>query len=166
MNRNLPYPALLLELIADAQLNEVDRQQVGGVDEVEEILPKRALDEAASAVVERDRNERRQREAEVVEDKDGEDAQQLVIAQPVEQENENIAMHAVVRFEKDRDRAKPEQTEQGEQRLFTEAGEGAQPEIAKQQGEEHVLFSYQGVPVCTRLKGTSEITASAARLIP
>ena len=64
----------------------------------------------------------------------------LVTAQPVEQENEDIAVHAVVRFEEIRGQAKPEQTEQGEQRLFTEAGEGAQPEIAKQQGEEHVLF--------------------------
>ena len=113
---------------------------MGGIDEVEEILPKRAPDEAAPAVVELDRNERRQREAEVVEDKDGEDAKQLVTAQPVEQENEDIAVHAVVRFEEIRGQAKPEQTEQGEQRLFTEAGEGAQPEIAKQQGEEHVLF--------------------------
>ena len=82
------------------ELYQVDDENVDGIDQVEQILQKRAADKAAFAVIKRNRKERERDKAEVVEQNRRKDAKYLLFSQGVEEDNERKALNAVVRVKK------------------------------------------------------------------
>ena len=69
------------------------------INKIEQVFEKCPADKAALAVVQRDRQKREHDKAEVVEQKRGEDPQQLLFAQGVQQNDEGKALYPVIRIQ-------------------------------------------------------------------